>query len=391
MRVVMLGDYPRAPDQIAGGVEAVTLYLVESLKLLGDLEIDVVTLDREASERRTTADGSVTVHYLPSSRRPSRLSILENTRALRAEVERLRPDLVHAHIAGTYAEAAAATGLPWVLTLHGIRFLEAGIRPGLLNRVYRRWFIRREELCSVRRAPHVISISPFIESTFGRDLRGKVHSIENPVSEAFFDLAEGGEPGRILFVGRLIPRKGVDTLLHAFSDVLRRRPETTLRLAGGGITGSEPTSFYGRLERIVADRGLEGAVAFLGELDEESILEEYARCSALVLPSILETAPMVTLQAMAAGRAVVSTDAGGARYLVEHGKSGLIVPIGDARALGDALCEVLSDDSRRRAMGRRGKEIAEERFRAERVAARTREVYYEAAGARVPELARREA
>jgi glycosyltransferase involved in cell wall biosynthesis len=380
MHVVMVGDYPRNLHQYSGGVEAVTLFLSQGLQQdYPDLKLEIVTLDRWGLGRRVVQHGRLTVHYLASSRLPGRLSIMDNIRRLRAEIIRLKPDLAHAHIAGKYAEAAASTGLPWVLTLHGIRFLEANIWQGFLSK-YRGWFIKRDEFRAINKAPHVISISPFIQATFNGQIRGQVYDIENPIAETFFNLPPQAKPGQLLFVGRLIPRKGVHTLLRAFAKLHQRLPGVTLRLVGGGLSNNDPASYGQQLKQFVIKAGLTEAVTFLGELDETAILEEYTNCSALVLASVLETAPMVVMQAMAAGKPVISTDAGGARYLVEHGRSGLIVPTDDEAALAEALCQVLSDETMLQAMGRRGKEIAEQRFHTRVVAARTREVYYQVLG-----------
>jgi glycosyltransferase involved in cell wall biosynthesis len=384
MHIVMLGDYPGDPNKVAGGVEAVILYLLQALQRFPDLKLEVITLSRRGSYRRTAEHNNVTVHYLPRVSLPSRLSFLGNIRQMQAEIVRLKPDLVHAHIAGEYAEAAARTGLPWVLTLHGIRFLEASLRPGLLNR-YRGWFIKREELHAVKLARHVISISPFVQDVFNGSLPGRVYNIENPISHAFFELPQGRQPGQLLFAGRLIRRKGVHNLLRAFAELHRRRPNATLRLAGGGTHSRAYTESYTeQLRRFVAEAGLEEAVTFLGELDEPAILEEYANCSALVLSSVLETAPMVILQAMAAGKPVVSTDAGGVRYLVEHGQTGFVVPPNDEKALAEALYQLLEDEAQSRAMGCRARELARQRFHTEAVAAKTREVYYEILGQTPP-------
>ena len=375
MHVVMLGDYPSNPNKISGGVEAVVLYLVQALQHYPDLKLDIITLSKRGTKRRTIQHENVTAHYLPRVRLPSRLSIIGNIRQMQAELLRLKPDLVHAHIAGEYAEAAARTGLPWVLTLHGIRFLEATLRPGHANK-YRCWYIKREELHAVKQAKFVISISPFVQDVFNGHLPDHVYNIENPISYSFFELPENGNPGQILFAGRLIRRKGVHTLLRAFSKLYRRMPNATLRLAGGGAQSRAYTKdYYQQLRQFVAEAGLEKAVTFLGELDEPAVLKEYSNCSVLVLSSVLETAPMVILQAMAAGKPVVSTDAGGARYLVEHGQTGFIVPPNDENALADALYQVLSDEAKSKVMGCRAKEVARQRFHTEAVAAQTREVY----------------
>lgn len=387
MHVVMLGDYPGSPDKVAGGVEAVVFYMLQTLQKYPDLKLDVVTLSKRGSEPRTVPYGNITVHYLPRVNLPSRLSFYGNIRQMRDKILSLKPDLVHPHIAGEYAEAAAEAGLPWVLTLHGIRYLEAGLRPGLLNR-YRGWFIKKEEFHAVKRAKHIISISPFVQETFNGQIMGQVYNIENPISESFFELPQDeGKPGQLLFAGRIIRRKGVHTLLRAFAILHRRLPQATLRLAGGGThSRAYSETYYGELTRYVAEAGLEEAVTFLGELDEPSILREYEDCSALVLSSILETASMVILQAMAAGKPVVSTDAGGSRYLVDHGKTGLIVPLNDEQALAEALYQVLSDEAKMREMGRQGKVLALKRFHAEAVAAQTREVYYNVLQETPPDL-----
>jgi glycosyltransferase involved in cell wall biosynthesis len=167
------------------------------------------------------------------------------------------------------------------------------------------------------------------------------------------------------------------TLLCAFAKLRQLMPEATLHLAGGPGFRNERDDYYLELRNFVAKTGLEEAVTFLGNVDEHTLLKEYGNCSALVLSSILETAPMVIMQALAAGKPVVSTDAGGARYLVEDGETGFIVPIGDDKALANALFRLLSDDARLKEMGRRAKQIAEQRFRATIVANRTNAVYYE--------------
>jgi glycosyltransferase involved in cell wall biosynthesis len=377
MHVVVAGDYPRSPEHISGGVESVVLYLTQALQCYPDLELDIVTLDRWRTGQGTVRYENVTVHYLPPSGLPSRLSAWENIRLVRDIMLDLNPDLIHVQVAGGMADAAADTGVPWVLTLHGIRHLEITLWQGLLNR-YRGWFIKREEFRAIKRARHLISISPFVRSAFNGYLQDKeVYDIENPVADTFFEQPfQKGEPGRMLFAGRLIPRKGIHTLLRAFAELHRRVPTATLRLAGGSSFKSEPGNYHRELKQFVADAGLEKAVHFLGELDESDLLEEYASCSALVLSSVLETAPMVIMQAMAAGKAVVSTDAGGSRYLVEHGQTGLIVPINDVQALAEALYQVLSDEATLQAMGHRARALAQQRFHNTVVAARTRDVYY---------------
>jgi glycosyltransferase involved in cell wall biosynthesis len=161
-----------------------------------------------------------------------------------------------------------------------------------------------------------------------------------------------------------------------------------LRLAGTETSPNEHPTYHQDLTQFVRAAGLEKAVHFLGELDEPAILSEYSSCSALVLSSLLETASMAIMQAMAVGKAVVSTNVGGAPYLVEHGQTGLLVPSDDVDTLADALYEVLSNQTKLSAMGCRAKILARQRFHAQAVAARTRDVYYQILGHSSPPATR---
>ncbi|MCG6870552.1 MAG: glycosyltransferase family 4 protein [Gammaproteobacteria bacterium] len=379
MRIAMIGDFPRDPAHIAGGVESVMANLTEGLSRFEDIVLDIVTVDRWGLGARETDEGFGTVHYLAASTRPGRLKIRQDIDTMTAELVRLKPDLAHAHIAGKYSAAADASGIPWILTLHGIRFLEARLKKGLRDRTWGRWLVTREEMRSVGRASHVISISPFIGDSFGGRLRGKVYDIENPVSDTYFGLAGTDEDNTLLYAGRLTPRKGIDTLLRGFARLHDERPEVRLHLAGS-FDKAVNDPYAERIHAIVEEEGLHEVVDFLGLLGEQRLLEEFARCSALVLSPILETAPMVIAQAMAAGKPVIATDVGGNRYMVADGASGFIVPDNDVEQLSDAMRKVMEDPQRRAEMGRHGKELAERRFRIRSVAERTRLAYYDALG-----------
>jgi glycosyltransferase involved in cell wall biosynthesis len=384
MHVVFGGTYPQDPNSIQGGVDAALLYLVRALAKHPDLRLSVVTLTPRGSERRTANHNGVEVHYLPTSKQPSYLSALKNNRELRDAMRRLEPDLIHAQVAGEFAEAAAVTGFPWVLTLHGIRHLEVDLWKGLRARYYKGFFVKRSERRSIEAARHVISISPYIREVFGNQMQGRIYDIENAIDSAFFDAPSEGDPKCLLFVGRLIPRKGVLTLLHAFAKLHKRLPDTTLRIAGGDSYSNEIRQYGYQLRNFVKQSGLEGAVAFLGPVDKNRLLEEYRHSAVVVLASIQETTPMVIAEAMAVGNAVVSTDCGGVRYMVEDGETGRVVPIDDPSALSDALYDVLADTQRLEAMISRGRSVARERFHANFVAAQTREVYYNVLGQPVP-------
>jgi len=373
MRVVMMGDYPRDPEHIGGGVEAITLYLLKGLQQFDDMELHMVTLRSDVTERTVSHNG-ITVHYIPTNYRLNALTFdFYHRHLLRQKLVALQPDLVHAHIAGTYPLAAFDMGFPSVLSLHGIRRHEVALWRGWRNQLYRRWIITYQEWASIRAAKHIIATSPpYIRKEFGRIIRGKIYDIENPVNGHFFTVERCEQPNRVLYAGHISVRKGILQLLQAVDLVRQRVPDLQTRLAGR--MGSDRT-YIEQLRAYTHDHGLEDCVHFLGPLDEASLLEEYARCALLVLPSRQETAPMVIEQAMAARVPVVATRVGGVDYLVDHGRTGFVVEFGDTRGLAEAMTRLLTDAELRARMGVAGRDEADRRFRATVVARQTREVY----------------
>jgi glycosyltransferase involved in cell wall biosynthesis len=372
MRVVILGDYPVDSNHIVGGVEAVISSLAAELCKFEDLDLHIVTL-REDIRRCVRRTGNLTAHYLPAAYRFANVTFfVVNKMRLLYELATVKPDLIHAHIAGTYAEVAYMTGLPVVLTPHGIRHHETRSQQGWFNRLVRRPLITREEKGSVRRARYIIAISPYIQQEFGSLIRAAVYPIENPVADKFFEIQNREEAGRVLYAGHIDENKSAHHLIQAIASVRDGLPATQLYLAGG----ANNDSYWQHIQTMVKDLDLEDSVHFLGRLDEDRLLNEYEKCALLVLPSRQETAPMVIQQAMAAGKPVIATRVGGIPYLIDHEHTGLLVEYGDVAGLANAIQRLLCDRSLRQKIGLAGRKVAAQRFRAADVARHTRQVYY---------------
>jgi glycosyltransferase involved in cell wall biosynthesis len=161
-----------------------------------------------------------------------------------------------------------------------------------------------------------------------------------------------GEPGYLLFVGRLRIRKGVEVLLEALRDV---RP-VELKIAGDG-------EHRRRLERRVSELEMGDRVTFLGTCDAGRVQRLLAGAAALVVPSIYEGMPLVVLEAMAAGVPVVASAVSGIPEVVVDGETGWLVPPEDPRALGVALEDVLARPEEARRRGEAGRRRVDERYR----------------------------
>jgi glycosyltransferase involved in cell wall biosynthesis len=184
------------------------------------------------------------------------------------------------------------------------------------------------------------------------------------------------------YVGRFAPIKDLGTLLRAFAVVVERIPHARLLLVGGGGT-------RGLLEREATALGLDGHVVFAGWLD--TLPAVYEVCDVVALSSLNEGTPLALIEAMAAGRPVVSTAVGGVPDLVEEGVTGLLVPAGDSAALAAALVKLGEDECERAKMGTAGRTRARDQFNPERATSEVMRVYSEALAAkrgRIPRAAR---
>jgi glycosyltransferase involved in cell wall biosynthesis len=158
-----------------------------------------------------------------------------------------------------------------------------------------------------------------------------------------------------LFVGRLVPEKGVDVLVRAFRHVMLRRPEARLVIVGEGPEAPA-------LRSLVAELRLGERVQMIGRLSRAEVERRFEDSWVQVVPSLSESFGIVAAEAGMRGTAVVASDVGGLPEIVQHEQSGLLVPPGDAEALAAALVRVLSEPALADRLGTAGRRIALERF-----------------------------
>ncbi len=157
----------------------------------------------------------------------------------------------------------------------------------------------------------------------------------------------------LLNVARMVPQKGQQYLLQAMPQVLAQFPRTRLLIAGEG-------PMRGELEALIQELGLQQAVTLLGPRTD--VRDLLALCDVFVFPSLFEGLGNALVEATGMGKPCVASRVGPIPEVVEHGKSGLLVPSGSPQELAQAIIQVAGDRERAAAMGRRGREIALERF-----------------------------
>lgn len=167
----------------------------------------------------------------------------------------------------------------------------------------------------------------------------------------------------LLFVGRIDPVKGIDTLLKAMG-LLKQETGHNSRvhlLIVGGDTDSPPYaegSEMGRLRHLTSHLGLKDTVTFLGSQRQDLLPYYYSAAEACILPSRYESFGMVALEAMACGTPVIASHVGGFASLIEQGSCGFVVPQENEQALAEKICALLADSSLRGILGRKARERA---------------------------------
>jgi glycosyltransferase involved in cell wall biosynthesis len=156
-------------------------------------------------------------------------------------------------------------------------------------------------------------------------------------------------PKRILFVGRLVDRKGADDLIRAFSSLAEENDGTLLEIVGAGPEME-------RLKALALSFGIDKKVRFFGNLTGRALYERYSLADVFAMPSKATSTDVegfgtVYLEAALFGTPSIGTTTGGIPEAIQDGASGLLVPPQDVGALTEALGELLGDDEKRRLMG----------------------------------------
>lgn len=300
----------------------------------------------------------------------------EAVRRIGALIDATRPDVVHCHnvyhqLTPSIIGAAKRRNVPVVLTLHDYkpvcpvhkrlrhgqpcsdcldgrfsnvvrhRCADGSLAQSAL--LYAEAVVQRL-LRSYEKVDAVIAPSEFMRAsvTRARFAADSVHVLPNGVDTERLR-PTGEDDGYLLYLGRLSPEKGVETLLAAHDSIGIEAP---LRLAGTGPLEPELRARFPKAE-------------FLGHLSGDALAAAIRRAAAVVLPSeCYENCPVAILEAMSYGKPVVASDIGGIPELVVHRETGLLFPPGDREALADRLSTLVSSGALRRRYGAAGRERA---------------------------------
>lgn len=359
MKIAVLGLFPKDPGRIVGGVEAITLRLCEGLAEIDDADVHTVVASPEQPIGERRAGPRWMIHSIGGAGRFGNIFFAKPDRARMVRALRaIGPDIVHAHSTDRHALGALDSGLPAVVSIHGVIEIETKLERGIAERL-RGFFRERMVEDGIRRVRNVIYSSPYLKGLYDVKLgHARTWVVENPVGQVYFEQATEPDPKTILYSGLVIPRKGIRNLLAATALARKEVPDLRLRLAGL----QTDAAYLEEVKRTRAELGLDAAAVLLGGLSPEQLAAEIARAAFVVLVSKQDTSPVSIQEAMAVGCPVIGSDVGGIPFLVEDGKNGFIVPYGEPELLAKRMIELLYDAELRGRFSAKARAEADRRF-----------------------------
>lgn len=340
-RILLIGNYGRS----------ILLFYGDLISKLGRLGHEVICSTPEGGaelEARIAAHGASFRQVALARAGINPLADLAYGKRLEALIAGTQPDLVLTYTAKPNiwgARAAARLGVRSIAMVNGLgyAFMSGG---GLKQRIAR-LAVTRAYARSTRLNHRVIFLNPDDRDLFlsaGMVTEDKVRMLNgNGVDMAHYARAPLPDAPVFLMISRLVGDKGVREYGRAAVEVKARHPEARFLLVG----------FFDANPDCIAESELEawkqGGVEFLGRLDD--VRPAIAEASVYCLPSYREGLPRSTIEAMAMGRPVITTDAPGCRETVIHGETGLMVPPRDTASLAAAMERMIAEPALRTAMG----------------------------------------
>lgn len=342
MRSLAVITYDFAPD--VGGVQT---YLSEIVcRLAADYTVDVLT---GVPVKGTQPEG-LGRYLVPSRRFGAFWRLLRHVDPENVLVGHAHPQLLL---------AASLYGRPFATMVHGNDFLAAQSR---WHRWLFNWLLKRSNVVLANSAANAARLA-----TKGIEASAVVYPGTDPTR---FKPAPSPPPfpPRLLTVGRLVPRKGIDTVIRALPALRDSFPQLTYAVAGDGPDRH-------RLEQLAAEHDVVGAIDFLGRVGGAQLPSLYREAHVFVMPvresatgTSLEGFGIVFLEASASGLPVVAGRSGGAVEAVQEDKTGVLVNPHDHHELASVIRDLLYDSERRRRLGSCGRAWVEAEMNWERAA-----------------------
>lgn len=371
IKLAFVTQFPVDTNRPFGGVEAVSVNLVNALSAYDELDIQVVTLCTQVKQITLEHWGRVTIHRLPKPQGSELVNAVTKSKKLVATyVQELEPSLIHVH--DTYGIMLNSLSIPKVFTVHGFIYENTLFSDSrfcwLRSNI---WKVIEQRSWAAQK--NIISISPYVREKISSVSSATIYDIENPIFEDFFRV-ERNEDKRIIFTSSMIsPLKNTLILVKAVALLVKMGCKIELRIAGE-IVDEE---YAKTIINFINENKISHNISFLGRLPVTEIRKELGQAAIYALASLSENSPMGIAEAMAVGLPVVTSNRCGMPYMVRNGETGFLIDPTNEQYIANKLKTILDDTELRIDMGKKAKELAFNLYHSKNVAKRTLSVYRE--------------
>lgn len=289
---------------------------------------------------------------------------------IRQIIKKEKPDLINAHAPVPFiadVSALASGNLLFLLTYHaGLTIFKRGLFLDFLTKLYEHVLVHY----LLGRADTIISISDFVKSTFLKNYAAKTVVIPPGVDTDCFKPKKTKPGNQVLFVGSLKKAeryKGLKVLINAIGIAVKKVKNIKVVVVGDG-------GLVDKYKKMCRYLGIEKQIKFRGRLNAQKLAKEYQKAAVFVHPSLFDNCPLVLLEAMACKKPAIGSNIGGIPYVIDDGKTGLLVPPRDPEALAKAIIKILKNPKIAQKMGENGYRKVKENFTWERQVEKTERV-----------------
>lgn len=364
------------PHLYFGGVERRILETAKRLK--NNVDMTVYSGTKGGFEHPVALDGARVVPcFSTDAAFPLDNWVFNQTIA--SAVNCIKADIYEAHAASGNGFLKALkrrkVRSPFIQTVHGVladEYYQArqnswlSLRESLANLFM--WRLSKIEAEAARNANLVVTVSHYSKNRIVKlyDVdETKIRVVPNGVDPEKFNPNGTGDDARskfglgkrqiVLFVGRLIPRKGLNYLIEAARTVVKEKEDTVFVIVGNGPLRNHLAATVKRLN-------LHRSFLFLGDVDDKLLAVLYSNADVFILPSIQEGQGIALLEAQASAKPVVAFNVSGVKEAVADGESGMLIERGRSVELGEAVLKLLSDAPLRERMGIAGRSFVLRNF-----------------------------
>ncbi len=371
MKLAMITRFPLNTSAPRGGVESATLNLTDALASLNEIEIHVLTTNKNCKNIETKRWKNTTLHYLPwHGHSMLHHAIGPGKKLLEKYIKNLNADIIHAH--DVYGLSVVDLDIPRVFTIHGFIYEDTKLSnrrfPNIRAKIWKHY-----EISSWKKQTNIISISPYVRERVSLLTNANIFDIDNPIQESFFNIErkEQKNQQRIFSAAWISERKNTLGLLKAFKKIIPSSPNAQLILAGE----AKNKNYLNAVKNYIQTNNLSESVLLAGRLTQGQIRDELAKATIFALVSLEENSPMALEEAMAAELPIITSNRCGMPYMIKNNESGFLVEPANYDQIAEKCNLLLQNDELRREMGHKARQRATEKFHPKSVAKKTFNIY----------------